>query len=84
MATISYELIPEEMRGRVFGAATAGAFVAIPAGMLLAGYAVEWFGLGKTVAVVAVAYIAVAIVIGVNRELRAMDPVGDATSAPIS
>ncbi len=84
ISTISYERIPEEIRGRVFGAATAGFFVAIPAGMLLAGYAVEWFGLGKTVAGVAVAYIAVAIAIGMNRELRTMEPVGDATSAPIS
>ena len=84
MSTISYQRIPEEMRGRVLGAATAGSFVAIPTGMLLAGYAVEWFGLGKTVAGVAVAYVVVAIAISVNRELRTMNPVKDATSAPIS
>lgn len=84
MSTISYQRISEEIRGRVLGVATAGSFVAIPAGMLLAGYAVEWFGLGKSVAGVALAYVAVAIAIGVNRELRTMGSVGDATSGPIS
>ena len=84
MKTISYERIPEEMRGRVFGAATAGSFVAMPAGMLLAGYGVEWFGLGKALAGVAVAYVAVGIVIAINRELRTMDPVGEVASAPNS
>ena len=84
MSTISYERVPEEMRGRVFGAATAGSFVAIPAGMLMAGYAVEWFGLGKVLAGVAVAYVAVGIAIAINRELRSMDTVREVASAPIS
>jgi len=83
MSTISYERIPEEMRGRVFGAATAGAFVAIPAGMLLGGYAVEWFGLGETLSAVAIAYVAVGIAIAINRELRTMDLLREAASAPI-
>ena len=84
MSTINYQRIPEEMRGRVFGAAMSGSFVAIPAGMLLAGYAVEWFGLREVLAGVAVAYVAVGIAIAINRELRTMDPVGEVASAPDS
>ena len=73
LMTLSYERVPEEMRGRVFGAATAGSFVAIPLGMLVAGYAIEWFGLATSLAAVAVAYVAVGIAMSVNRELRTMD-----------
>jgi MFS family permease len=85
LMTLSYERVPEEIRGRVFGAATAGSFVAIPAGMLLAGYAIEWFGLGPTLAGFATAYVGVGIAMGINRELRSMDPatepaVAEATS----
>lgn len=84
LMTLSYERIPEEMRGRVFGAATAGSFAAIPAGMLLAGYAVEWFGLATVLAAVAVSYVAVGIAMGINQELRSMDPVDEAATAPSS
>ena len=40
--TIEYERIPQELRGRVIGAVIAGAYIAIPLGVLLAGYILEW------------------------------------------
>jgi len=41
---VEYERIPADMRGRVFGTITAGAWVAMPLGMLLGGILTEQFG----------------------------------------
>lgn len=42
--TVSYERIPADMRGRVFGTIQAGAWAAMPLGMLLGGIFTEQFG----------------------------------------
>jgi MFS family permease len=44
IGAIEFERIPQDMRGRVFGAINAGAWVAMPFGMLLAGILTERFG----------------------------------------
>lgn len=41
---VEFERIPPNMRGRVFGAITAGAWIAMPLGMLLGGIFTERFG----------------------------------------
>jgi MFS family permease len=41
---VAYERIPADMRGRVFGTMTAGAWLAMPLGMLLGGILTEQFG----------------------------------------
>jgi MFS family permease len=41
---VAYERIPAYMRGRVFGTMTAGAWLAMPLGMLLGGILTEQFG----------------------------------------
>lgn len=41
---VAYERIPTDMRGRVFGTITAGAWLAMPLGMLLGGILTEQFG----------------------------------------
>ena len=41
--SVEFERIPQDMRGRVFGAITAGAWMAMPFGMLLGGVLTEKF-----------------------------------------
>ncbi len=45
ISAVEYERIPANMRGRVFGAIQAGAWSAMPLGMLLGGILTEQFGL---------------------------------------
>ena len=44
IGAIEFERIPPNMRGRVFGAVTAGAWIAMPLGMLLGGILTDRFG----------------------------------------
>lgn len=44
IGAVEFERIPPTMRGRVFGAVTAGAWVAMPLGMLLGGVLTDRFG----------------------------------------
>ena len=44
IGAIEFERIPAHMRGRVFGAITAGAWIAMPLGMLLGGILTDRFG----------------------------------------
>ena len=55
IGAIEFERIPSHMRGRVFGAITAGAWIAMPLGMLLGGILTERLGtfvmlIGMTIA----------------------------------
>ncbi|MEO8357135.1 MAG: MFS transporter [Chloroflexota bacterium] len=45
IGAIEFERIPSTMRGRVFGAITAGAWIAMPFGMLLGGILTDRFGI---------------------------------------
>jgi MFS family permease len=44
IGAVEFERIPPSMRGRVFGAITAGAWIAMPLGMLLGGILTDKFG----------------------------------------
>jgi MFS family permease len=44
IGAVEFERIPPNMRGRVFGAITAGAWIAMPLGMLLGGILTDRFG----------------------------------------
>jgi len=72
--TVAYERIPEAARGCVLGTLTAGAFVAIPLGVLLAGYALQGLGIRVTVAGVAACYLVVTLSLLVNPAIREMRP----------
>ena len=74
LATVAYERIPPHMRGRVFGATIAGAYLAIPAGAVLGGLVVEWIGVGATLAAIGVCYLVVTSAGVLNRTFRQMDP----------
>ena len=73
LGTIQFQRVPAELRGRVFGAITAGAWAAIPAGVLLGGLVVDAFGVGTTFLAVGICYVAVAAFGFVNPALREMD-----------
>lgn len=71
--TIGYEQIPEDLRGRVIGVMTAGAWAAIPAGILLGGIAVEAVGVSGTLFGIGALYVAVSVYGFFNPAFRAMD-----------
>lgn len=71
--TIAYERVPPEMRGRVLGTMTAGAYIAMPLGALLAGYLIEAVGLVATLIAIAGCYLLVTASLLVNPATRAMD-----------
>jgi MFS family permease len=73
LGTLQFELVPAELRGRVLGAVTAGAWAAIPAGVLLGGASVELAGVGWTFLAVGVCYVAVSVYGFFNPAFRAMD-----------
>ena len=54
--TVTAELVPTELRGRVFGAVRAGAWSAIPLGILLGGLLVETVGVSATFLGIGIAY----------------------------
>ncbi len=71
--TVKQERVPIALRGRVYGTITAIAFAAIPLGMALAGYLVEWIGVRATLFVMAIAYLATSLSMLINPALRGMD-----------
>ncbi|HEX6131737.1 MAG TPA: MFS transporter [Actinomycetota bacterium] len=58
--TVILEQVPDGMRGRVFSVGNAAAWIAMPIGVLLAGPAIEAFGLRATLLVTAGLYVVVA------------------------
>ena len=81
LQTVSYERVPVDMRGRVFGVATAGAYAAIPAGALLGGLVVEWVGVQATLFAIGACYLAVTAFGLVNPAFREMDATPPAVPA---
>ena len=71
--TVAQEHIPAEMRGRVFGLLSAGAFVAAPLGMLLAGYLLEYTSIRITITVIAAGYLLVTMAQIFNKSLHTMN-----------
>jgi MFS family permease len=54
--TIVAEIVPAELRGRVFGAVRAGAWASIPLGILVGGVIVETIGVAATFLAIGVSY----------------------------
>jgi MFS family permease len=73
LATVAYERVPPHLRGRVLGTASAGSYLAIPAGAILGGLAVQHFGVSATLFGIGVAYLAVTSAGIFNRTFRQMD-----------
>jgi hypothetical protein len=58
--TVFLERVPDGMRGRVFGVGNAAAWIAMPPGVLIAGPAIEAFGLRATLLATGAVYAVVA------------------------
>ncbi len=70
--TVAYERIPPVLLGRVLGTVTAGAFVAIPLGILAAGYLLEDMGVRATLLGLAACYLVVTLSVLVNPAMADM------------
>jgi MFS family permease len=73
LSAVQYERVPAAMRGRVFGVVTAGAFLGMPLGVLVAGYLLEGIGIQTALLVVGGCYLLVTLLQAFNPALRGMD-----------
>ncbi|NJC82884.1 MFS transporter [Planosporangium mesophilum] len=83
----AYERIPEELRARVLGTVKASAWIGIPFGALLGGYAVETLGVRAALLVFGAAYLLTTlapVVFPAWRQLRRPDPVPIDEHQPIA
>lgn len=73
MDVVTYERVPLAMRGRVLGMTVATAWMAMPLGVLSAGFALEWLGMRVTLIISGVAYLAAALSLLAFGELKRID-----------
>jgi MFS family permease len=73
MSAVEFERVPERMRGRVFGAIQAGAWLAMPLGVLAGGFLIETLGLPWTFIITALLYLATTLTMIVNPAIRDME-----------
>jgi MFS family permease len=71
--TMVAEIVPVELRGRVFGAVRAGAWASIPLGILAGGVLVAEFGVAATFLTIGIAYVALTLYGFFNPAFREMD-----------
>jgi MFS family permease len=71
--TVMQEQVPSQMRGRVFGLISAGAYIATPLGILVAGYLMESFSVFITISIIAAGYLFVTCTQIFNKSLLAMN-----------
>lgn len=57
LMSVRQERVPLQYRARVFSTMTAIAYVSIPLGQLLGGFAIEWFGVQAVTGVIAIVYL---------------------------
>ena len=82
ISTVIFERVPRHVRGRVMSTITAGAFVAMPIGMLVFGFISEQFGVITAIVIIAASYLAVTLFTFVNPAMREMDqPRGPSAAA---
>jgi MFS family permease len=73
LSAVEYERIPAHMRGRVFGAIQAGAWLAMPLGVLMGGILIEQIGLPRTFLVTSICYLVTTLTMVFNPAIRDMD-----------
>jgi MFS family permease len=71
--TVFLERVPEGMRGRVFGVTHAVAWIAMPLGVLVAGWLIDLIGLRATLLGSGAAYVAVTLTARFSSALRGLD-----------
>ena len=73
ISTVSYERIPVHYRGRVLGTLTSMAYVAMPLGTVLAGFALEWVDIRTILVILGVLYLAAILWAMLTPAMRQMD-----------
>ena len=83
MSAIEFERVPEQMRGRVFGAIQAGAWTAMPIGVLAGGYLLEGIGLRWTLIAIGVCYVTTTLTMLINPAVHDMNrrPLADSAAS---
>ncbi len=71
--TVEYERVPIDLRGRVFGAVSAGAMLATPLGALFSGVAVARWGLTPALLIIGIIYLTTTASLLFNRSTRDME-----------
>ena len=71
--TVAQERVPAEMRGRVFGALQALAYMAIPLGLLAGGLLFELVGMRTSLLAIATVYVVISLGMRFSRELRGIE-----------
>jgi MFS family permease len=75
LMTVEFARIPPAMRARVFGAITAGAFLAMPVGVLLGGVLIEGIGLRWSFLLIGLVYVVTTLTLAINPAIHEMDNV---------
>ena len=73
IGAVEFERIPQDMRGRVFGATQAGAWLAMPLGMLLGGVLIEGLGTTPVLIGLGVAYFVTTVSMAFIPAMKEMD-----------
>ncbi len=73
LGVVSYERVPAELRGRVFGVTRAAAWAAMPLGTLLAGFLAQGLGLRPAFLIMGVLFLLASLAPAVGRVWRGMD-----------
>lgn len=76
LSTVDQAVIPPELRARVYGASSAGVFLGMPFGGLIAGLLVDRIGLLITLIIFGGIYLASTASLLVNPAMKAMDHLG--------
>jgi len=76
IGAVKLERIPPDMRGRVFGAVTAGAWIAMPLGMLLGGVLTDSFGTLTILVGLGITYLITTLSMAVIPAMKEMDRKG--------
>jgi MFS family permease len=71
--TLLQERVPSEMRARVFGTTTAGAYIGIPIGSVLGGFLVAWIGMQASLLAMGALYFVTTLSLLVNPAFKKMD-----------
>ncbi|GCE21339.1 MFS transporter [Dictyobacter kobayashii] len=72
-SSVEQEIVPVEMRARVFGALAAGVTFGMPLGGLVAGYLVQWAGVIPGIIAFGSIYLACTVSLLINPALKGMD-----------
>jgi MFS family permease len=82
LSTIEYERIPADYRGRVLGTITSVAYIAIPLGVLIGGYSLEWINIRLVLTLMSACYLVTVLAAYLHPAFRDMNTKKSITIEP--